>query len=148
MCDCNCASDRVDYWFPGPDGTVYGLQIDPGCDNCQRPCVLAGVRIFQITEQEWPHYGDENTPRLRFSPDEHGRFVPVVDADSIGQKIISYATEDKVTGGQVWEDYIDTEDIASGGVDSLIRDALSGYTLSDAVIATHNRAVAVSDLET
>ena len=142
MCECNCASDRVDYWFPGPDGTVYGLQVDPGCHNCQRPGVKAGVRIFQITEQEWPHYGNSETPRLKFSPDEHGRFVPVISAFELVNELVHFAGDDGA-----WEQYIDV-DTHLGNVDGLIRDALETHTLSDAVIATHNRAVAASDLET
>ena len=135
MCECNCASDQVDYWFPGPHGTVYGIQVDPGCHNCQRPAVKAGVRIFQITENDWPHYGDNDTPRLQFSPDEHGRFVPVISAHYLLRELVGFAGD-----GNAWEQYIDV-DTHLGNVDGLLGDALAGWALSDAVAATHNHTV-------
>ena len=57
MCECGCGEFHADFKMPGPNGTVYLLQVYPSCDNgCDMP---AGVRIMKIKpEREWAGLSD------------------------------------------------------------------------------------------
>jgi hypothetical protein len=47
MGECGCGGSFGDFHFPGPDGTLYTLEVYEGCETCETPL---GVALSRYTK--------------------------------------------------------------------------------------------------
>jgi hypothetical protein len=55
MCECGCISCGEFYQLPGPKGSLYVLQIYPGCDYCSSPIAII-IRHIKREDDEFQDY--------------------------------------------------------------------------------------------
>lgn len=56
MCECGC-DQGPDFYFPGPDGITYGLQLYRGCRDCDS---APGVALFKIPAKSLEHFAPDD----------------------------------------------------------------------------------------
>ena len=53
MCECGC-SQGPDFYFPGPDGITYGLELYHGCGDCGN---APGISLVRIPDKHLDDFG-------------------------------------------------------------------------------------------
>lgn len=87
MGECGCGNFYPEFKFPGPDGSVYALQVYRGCEGCQTP---VGVIISRLTGEEIEEWDVEHLPELPFhdiSENYREYLVQVADPMKVAQHL-------------------------------------------------------------
>ncbi len=69
MGSCGCMNFNPDAQFPGPDGSVYTIQIYRPCDYCETPL---GIDIQRIDAEGQEMWDTEGLPQLKFEQIDEG----------------------------------------------------------------------------
>lgn len=88
MGECGCFNDDSMFRFDGPDGFVYGIEINLGCRYCDAaPSVVIRRYVDNDEGRQWVESA-EPAPFLNYSEDGAGFFaIPLIDTALIIQAI-------------------------------------------------------------
>lgn len=65
MGQCGCGDFYPQFTLPGPDGSVYALQLFNGCHDCRAP---AGIVINKLSGEQLDMWEIEHIPKLELRP--------------------------------------------------------------------------------
>lgn len=117
MGQCGCGDFAAQHKIPGPDGTVYSVQVYDSCSECQTP---AGVILTKHDAESREMWDVDHLPDLR--EDGYGGYtIPVLHPKDLVKTMLAWA------GPGIEEDY---------AADGLIQDAVS-ECFRDAVWETY-----------
>jgi hypothetical protein len=85
MGECGCP--RMDYRFPGPHGTVYALELYPGCHDCETP---VGIAIHKLSSDD--RQVCEGLPELPFVGNEFAE--PLIEPTTLLEALKEYVGHD------------------------------------------------------
>lgn len=95
MGQCGCGDFYPEFTLPGPDGSLYAIELFSGCHDCHAP---AGVHIAKLSGEQIGEWEAEYIPKLELHPlnpvmdkeVEKGyrdRFLTLVDVDALAKYI-------------------------------------------------------------
>lgn len=100
MGQCGCNDIDYERRFPGPYGTIYALEIHPGCPYCHTPVGIAihclGFEQQSEMEELDPDWVDD-LPELEFveyGPDWGVGTVPILDPEILKRIALRYVEGD------------------------------------------------------
>jgi hypothetical protein len=99
MCECGCSSRGPDFRFAGPQGLTYGLEIYPGCKDCEAPIAVA---ITRYTREDFEMFGLKHVPLLKFKNNDSAH--PILHPRLLEKMIAKWIEEvgyDDATGAEV-----------------------------------------------
>jgi hypothetical protein len=123
MGECGCKNFHPDYGLPGPDGSVYALQIDPGCPYCDEHRV--GVVVQKLSGEAVEDWDAKHLPKFPIRPIGGRNFqegvLLVVNPDHVADDLIKYLVE-----GLDYEDFNVNKDLAEEFRDEVRRAVREG----------------------
>lgn len=92
MGQCGCRDFHPNFALPGPDGSVYCLQIDPGCPDCDAH--QTGLVVQKLSGDEVRDWDANHLPVLELKPvdgaDFQERTILIVDPEHITNSLVEY----------------------------------------------------------
>ncbi len=84
MGQCGCGDYHPEFQFPGPDGSVYTLEIYDSCRYCETPMGVVVTHHRKLTDEN-DDYAVRELPLLPFTDlgDSLSASVPLVDPNCL-----------------------------------------------------------------
>ncbi len=83
MGQCGCGDYQGEFQFPGPGGSIYSLEVYPGCDYCdQGPGIVIHRHVSEDGKVNWGVREQFALPFREFGDGDGEAAVPILDLDA------------------------------------------------------------------